>query len=197
MRYPLTPPSPKGRGRPCTPPQGRDPILNTVWFNRSKPCPDLLEEQPRGHPISLLSRKKFIHNDSNWLAISAFFTAHPSSRIFRALHWSASLSPKGESAPQRYQYPACTRPPIILYPGCMILSERPRIVPHEVICLYVHKRALSPRVISGAYSMQPGSKASFSFISVHAIMSIFAASFIRIFIRIPFSRSLPLSLRVK
>jgi hypothetical protein len=40
--------------------------------------------------------------------------------------------------------------------------------------------------------MQPGSNFSCFFIKVHAMTSIFAASFTRIFVLIPFSRSLAL-----
>jgi hypothetical protein len=41
----------------------------------------------QGHPMSLLSSKKFVHNNSNGLAISALFTAHLSSRLLpRSFH---------------------------------------------------------------------------------------------------------------
>jgi hypothetical protein len=53
------------------------------------------------------------------------------------------------------------------------------------------------RVISVTYFMQSGSNTSFFFMSVQAMTSIFAASFTRIFVPIPFSLSLPLSLLVK
>jgi len=54
----------------------------------------------RGHPMSLLSSKKFVHNNSNGLAISALFTAHLSSRLLpRSFHMVGESLTYGESAP--------------------------------------------------------------------------------------------------
>lgn len=63
------------------------------------------------------------------------------------------------------------------------------------------KRALSPKVQNVFYNhslfKQDGSKGSFFFIRVQAIISILAASFTRILVLMPCSFSLPLSFSVK
>ena len=98
-----------------------------------------------GHPISLLSSKKFVHNNFSRLAISALFTAHLSSRLLpRSFHWSASLPRKANPHLSvisiRCASSASKHPLSKLHDS----GERPCIVPHEVICLYVGTRALSP-----------------------------------------------------
>ena len=96
--------------------------------------------------MSLLSSKKFVHNNFNGLAISALFTAHLSCRLY------VRAFPYGRRVPhlRRIRTLALSAsavhlvPANIPYPGCMILVREPCIVPHEVICLYVGTRALSP-----------------------------------------------------
>ena len=62
-----------------------------------------------------------------------------------SLRWSASLSPqKPNPHLERYQYPACTVPHIIPYPGYMILVRGPENCPRRGLCLNVVSRALSP-----------------------------------------------------
>ncbi len=90
-----------------------------------------------GHPIFLLSSRKFVHNDFNGLAISAFLTAHLSCQLLAdepfhivgesLTYWRIRTSALSVSGMHKW-------PPIILYPGCMILVRGPVIVPHEVIC---------------------------------------------------------------
>jgi hypothetical protein len=74
-------------------------------------------------------------------------------------------------------------------------GERPRIVPHEVMCLYV--------VVSGSLVLihrwmirRSGSKASFLFIKVQAMINSLAANFTRLFAWIPGSCLRAFSLRV-
>ena len=73
------------------------------------------------------------------------------------------------------------------------VGERPRIVPYEVICLYVVSRALSSDYRRAEGIKRWGSKASFLFIRVQAMSSSLAASFTRILVRIPGSFARPLS----
>ena len=119
-------------------------------------------------------------------------------RFFNVSSWSASLSLTGEPAPQRYQYPACTRLPSIPYPGCMIQVRGPELSPTRSVPQRTKSGSLAEIVSSVTHaSLQPGSNTSFFFMSVHAMTSIFAASLMRILVVIPFSRSLPLSFLVK
>ena len=78
-------------------------------------------------------------------------------------------------------------------------SERPGIVPHEVICLNVVKRAhLADCLFPRSYlKKQEGLNSSLRFISVQATTNILAASLTFIFILMPRSNSRPLSRRLK
>ena len=96
--------------------------------------------------MSLLSSKKFVHNNFNGLTISAFSRTHLSCRLHvRAFSY-------GRRVPHLRRIRTLSvigirharRPPIIPYSGCMILVREPCIVPHEVVRLYVVTRALSP-----------------------------------------------------
>jgi hypothetical protein len=58
-----------------------------------------------------------------------------------------SFSPYGEPAPHRYQYPVCIKATYHPLSRLHDSGERPIIVPHEVLCLYVLARALSPVLV--------------------------------------------------
>ncbi len=98
-------------------------------------------------------KQKLPFNDSNVLGTSPLSSAHLSRKLFvKSLSIrSASLSPRGESAPQRYQYPACTKAAYHPLSRLHDSSERPFIVPHEVVCLHVLQRALSPIAIGASF----------------------------------------------
>lgn len=105
---------------------------------------------------------------------------------------------RSEPAPHRYQYPACMKLPIILYPGCMIQVRGPSLSPERSEYASTSVIGLSRRFISLFFyaPMHPGSYICLFFINVQAITSIFAASLTLILVLIPFSRSLFLSLFV-
>ena len=109
----------------------------------------------------------------------------------------AEFSPIANPGSNRYQYPACSissRSSLIQIPE---FSERPRIVPHEVLNgLNGVRRALSPDKLYFFIFSNSGLKGSFFFMSVQAIISSLAASFTLILVLIPFSFSRPLSFSI-
>jgi hypothetical protein len=115
----------------------------------------------------------------------------------------ASLSLTANLEPNRYVYPTSTA---LLSNGVVKsfliqasrFSERPSIVPLEVLCLHVVNRAHLAELPLPVYAeKQEGSNCPLRFIRVQATTSIFAASFTFIFRLIPRSNSRPLINRQK